>query len=291
MTEFVGDSSTSMALECAFRITNYIGQDDTICYVKYSGDILPTYLFIINDASNMYYAVALRSTGYSTYVYIIPVNVSTHKIVTNDFIGKRYAEYTYAYYPFNLRYTISSSGGIQKDFTFSGISSIPIYYRDNGNYVAYTMAGQPFVNAYINNFNASKLKIDTVTANLHDGTSLNHEYMGQNIDIASAGNDSFNGDYYIYALDSDKCLLVVSYVSGDGTYIYATILDTVNHTFTSQPELYGGSGSSPYISMTLTFEELNLIDDNNVSSKTTYSSKKIEALIANLQSQIDALNS
>ena len=290
LPEGIDNNSIPNSLKTLSRVndTEYIGIDETKGYVKYNGDILPTYLFYLYGESDIYYALTFKMMYGSYSAYIIPINISTHKIVTNDYIGKRYASNQYVYYPFNLKYVVSG-GNIDKTFTFNGGTSRPIFYYDGSSYQAYNSTGIPFVYTYVDGVNFDTLDLDAITAELHDGTNINYGYVNQDADIASGGTTIPSDNYYLYQLDTDKYLAINIYQSGTGIYVYATILDTANHINDASPELYGGSGSSPYISMTLHFKDLKLIDDNNSSSRTTYSSNKINQLISSLQAQINAL--
>lgn len=266
---------------------NYsVNDDDTICYIKYQGTKVPTHLYKLYGHTDFYLAYGLASN----IAIIVPIDASTHEIVTNNYIGTRYENNKYSYFPFNATYYISTSGNPTKTFTFDSLDGKPLFYKDNGSYIPYTLtSGYPFVFKYLD-FDVSQLLLSAVDITLHDGTVLNYAYVFQDSDIASDGTSGSGGEYYLTEISTDKYLLIL--IRGTtSAYIDATILDTVNHEYSASPELYGGSGSSPYLSMTLYFSKVNTIDDSRASTKSTYSSIKIEALIANLQSQIDALNS
>ncbi len=175
--------------------------------------------------------------------------------------------------------------------TFDSASDKTIFYYtlDGGQtYQAYTHGNTPYLNLWYDmNFaydnviskegNKAYIKADSTIL-------CNDEILSKNTDYAS-GNTAYTVFSAPISGESNK-YIAFAFDNQASENCYIALLDTSNHTYSAKALDYKVVSNSK-----LSFRgSPSFIDDSTASGEKTYSSIKIEELIANLQSQINALS-
>ena len=264
----------------------------------------------ISNTSGQQVLVSILQSYSSTAIVILGLDMTNH-IINQINVGQNLDNGNYIYYPCNLIYDSiprkasvidDTQASSTKTYSSSKIESMlaesttetPMYYDatgpanilydDNGTVQAYTNGGPYSVQYSINNSSAPE--------------QIYLYELNETFDLVDATDDIIinNGSAYDWIKLADVSSLGVEYnncyiallgvVSSNDTTIYASLLNTDTRQRTVDLLWYQGMGT--LIELTYPIKP-KCIDDTTVSEYKTYSSAKIEQLIANLQAQIDNL--
>jgi len=255
-----------------------ITEADEYNYIKDgNGNIVKTYWAEVSNMS--YYIMAF----YGGYFHIALIDLLYRYQTYNQAVRTELSTSNYVYFPISVQFEIPES---EDEIIFSATGRYPaptdmsVYYDDGGTNTAYT---------YI--YNAFPWSVYSVSGDYADkhitsitfaGASLTEANMYQDAEVANSNGLNMY-KYYITALDTNYMLLciLVPVQGGLECWITRLVLDT--HQFSCKDITVSET-------LTLHYEEPSIIDDTTASLTTTYSSSKIESLIADLQAQINALS-
>ena len=257
--------------------SEYTLEESEYDYFKYNGNIMKTYQADVTSADHYFIAF------YNDEFHIARADSSYMNMSFDHYTRIQLDSYNYVYFPFGIEFEIPEQGN---EITFSNTgrspapTDMPIYYDDNGTNTAYTYIfdSMPFM-VYSASGDFTDKKIKTIT---FDGASLTQATLTNDPLIANS-NSLNNYQYMITPLDSNNNLLCI-FVPVSGAlecWIAKLVMDT--HKFSTK-------NLTASTTLTIEVEDPSIIDDTAPSLTTTYSSTKIEALIANLQAQINALS-